>query len=468
MDEERTNARRVPLALSRRGLLRATGGGALAAGLVGAGGVRAAAPRAAQGDKIELTYWHGWTEQWEEMVQYVVDMFNGSQDRIVVTPEVVPVGSQDQASEFLARLTGAIAAGSPPDVVTLFGSTAIPTLASEEAIVPLGSIEGADLDAVQAWMDPNVYTLGMYEEELYGLSYWAGDFALLFNQAHLEEAGLDPEQGPRTIAELDAMAETLTVRRDSGDIERMGFLPSASNFWLFGTVFGGSFYDPASKQVTANDPNLVRALEWYRSYAEKYGADKVAAFQEGLASERGGALDPFIAGTYSMQIQGPWKLGDIKKFGPRDFRFGVVRPPLADAEAEPANWTWGDIQIIPRGSKEPAAALEFVKFTAGVGDPDGYAKRVVWGDRPINVPVSRQVLEVPSFQEVVAAYPGFEVFIDALLNGERIGSPPVMPAAAYYADRLQSSVERVMLLQQEPQAALDELTEDVQRELDSR
>jgi hypothetical protein len=41
-----------------------------------------------------------------------------------------------------------------------------------------------------------------------------------------------------------------------------------------------------------------------------------------------------------------------------------------------------------------------------------------------------------------------------------------MPAAAFYNDRLTAMMDRVMLLQQEPQAALDQLTEDVQAELD--
>jgi hypothetical protein len=44
-----------------------------------------AAP-AIQGEPIELTYWHGWTEQWEEMVQFVVDMFHAKQDRIRIKP----------------------------------------------------------------------------------------------------------------------------------------------------------------------------------------------------------------------------------------------------------------------------------------------------------------------------------------------------------------------------------------------
>ena len=167
-----------------------------------------------------------------------------------------------------------------------------------------------------------------------------------------------------------------------------------------------------------------------------------------------------------MQVQGPWKLGDIRKFGDPNFTFGVVPIPKKTADAPSANWTWGDIQIIPEGSKDAAAAAEFVMFTAGVNDPEGYAERCTWGGRPINVPVSRSVLEVPAFQQIVADYPGFSTFIDALLTSERVGSPPVMPASAFYNNRMTSVVEEVLLLQSEPQDALDNLTDEVQRELD--
>ncbi|HET9660476.1 MAG TPA: ABC transporter substrate-binding protein [Thermomicrobiales bacterium] len=444
--------------VSRRTVLRGAGGVAAGAA-VARGRTSALAVPAMQGEEITLTYWHGWTEQWEEMVQYVVDMFHEKQPRIKIEPKVVA------SDEFLPKLTAAIASGNPPDVVTLFGSTAIPTLADQDAIVPINDL--IDMEATTAWVDPNVLKLGQYGDQLYGLSYWAGCYAVLYNKAHFTEVGLDPADGPATIDELDAAAQQLTKRADNGNIDRLGFLPSSDNFWLWGTVFGGNFFDYETQKVTANDPKLVEAMTWYQSFPKEYGADKVAAFNEGLADERAQNLDPFISGKFSMQAQGPWKLGDIRKYteeGTLDY--GVVAPPIAGADGVPSNWTWGDIQIIPKGSKDPAAAAEFVQFTAGVGDPEGYAKRVVWGDRPINIPVSRSVLEVPSFQEVVKNYPGFDVFIDSLLSAKDVGSPPVMPAAAFYNDRLTSTVESVMLLQEEPQEALDKLTEDVQNELD--
>lgn len=433
--------------LSRRTFLKLSGATGAAAAL------GSLSPVGFAQEPVTLTYWHGWTGEWEKMVQFVVDMFHEKQDRIRIEPVVVPY------DQFLAKLSAAIAAGSPPDVVTLFGSTAIPTLARQGALMALEDI-GVDLTEAQAWFKPDIYKLGQFEDKTYGLSYWAGDYALLYNKAHFEEAGLDPERGPTTLAELDAYAEKLTVS-EGGKITRMGFLPN--DLWLWGTVFGGSFYDDVAKQVTANDPAIVEALGWIRSYPEKYGAREVAAFQAGLSSERAQNLDPFIAGKYSMQIQGPWKLGDIRNFG-QDVQYGVVAPPLPEVGMPAANWTWGDIQLIPMGSKDPAAAAEFVLFTGGVGDPEGYIERVTWGDRPINVPVSDKIISDPAFQKVVGEYPGFDTFVTALLSAERVGSPPVMSASAFYGERMTAMLERVMLLQLEPQAALDGLTEEVQRQ----
>jgi multiple sugar transport system substrate-binding protein len=409
---------------------------------------------------VTLTYWHGWTGEWEKMVQYVVEMYHAKQSKVRINPVVVPW------DQFIPKLTAAIAAGNPPDVVTLFSTAPIPTLAAQQAIIALDDIQGVNLAAAQEWFEPSIFTLGQYKQKTYGLSYWAGDYCVLYNKEHFKAAGLDPENGPKTIADLDAFAEKLTQKRAGGGIDRMGFLPNTdeNQFWLFGTVFGGKFYDAQSQKVTAADPNLVRALEWFQSYSKKFGAKEIASFQSGLSSERAQNLDPFIGGKLSMMVQGPWKLGDLKLFGSK-LDYGVIAPPLADANGKPANWIHGDIQIIPKGCKDPGAAADFVFFTGGVNDPDGYAQRVTWGNRPINIPVSKTVLKEPGFQKVVQNYPGFQTYIDALFNSSQVGSPPVMPAAAFYADRLQSTVQQVMLMQSQPQAALQSLTDQVQQQM---
>jgi multiple sugar transport system substrate-binding protein len=443
-------------AISRRSFLKGT--------LLGTGALALSQPLfersayAATGP-ITLTYWHGWTGEWEKMVKFVVDMYHAKQDRIRINPVVVPW------TQFVPKLTAAIAAGNPPDIATFFNPAPIPTLAAQQAIIALDDISGVDLGAAQEWFDPAIYSLGQYQNKTYGLSCWAGNFCLLYNKEHFKAAGLDPDKGPTTIAEVDAYTEKLTQKTAGTGLTRMGFLPYTddSQIWLFGTIFGGSFYDPQTHKVTASDPNIVRALEWFQSYPKKFGVKEVAAFQSGLSSERGQNLDPFIAGKLSMMMQGPWKLGDLKLFGNK-LDYGVITPPLTESGAPGANWIHGDIQVIPKGCKDPRAAADFVFFTGGVNDPEGYAQRMVWGDRPINMPVSKAVLTQPTFQKVVQNYPGFQIYIDALFKAKRLGSPPVIPAAAFYADRLDSVVQQVMLMQVQPKTALESLTVQVQQQ----
>jgi ABC-type glycerol-3-phosphate transport system substrate-binding protein len=169
---------------------------------------------------VTLTYWHGWTGEWEKMVQSVVEMYHAKQSKVRINPVVVPW------DQFIPKLTAAIAAGNPPDVVTLFSTAPIPTLAAQQAIIALDEIPGVNLAAAQEWFEPSIFTLGQFKQKTYGLSYWAGDYCVLYNKEHFKAAGLDPENGPKTIADLDAFAEKLTQKRAGGGIDRMGFLPN--------------------------------------------------------------------------------------------------------------------------------------------------------------------------------------------------------------------------------------------------
>ena len=67
--------------ISRRDILKTIAGGTGAVAL----GALPVASVAAQ-DPVTITYWHGWTEQWENYVQDIVDAFHAHQDAIRVEP----------------------------------------------------------------------------------------------------------------------------------------------------------------------------------------------------------------------------------------------------------------------------------------------------------------------------------------------------------------------------------------------
>ena len=416
-------------------------------------------------DPVTITYWHGWTEQWENYVQDVVDQFHEHQDAIRVEPLVVPY------SDFLVRLTAAISAGNPPDVLTFFGSNEIPGLAALGGITPYSDLgPPEDIAAFQEFLTPAAWAGGVVDGTLYATPSGFGVYDLAWNKDHFEEVGLDPDVGPSTIEELDEWADLLTVEDADGNFDRMGLLhlgfggggfPRA---W-FGN-FGGQLYDADSDTITANDPNNVRALEWMMSYSERYGVDRLQRFQSGLSGERGGTQDPFIAGRLSMHLIGPWKLGDFHRFAAEGFRWGITHlPPVAGEEDSTGwgSWIWGNYQIIPSGAANPAAGYEFAKYWSGITDHNVMATVAAWKDTPTTTTGSLAALEVDRITALFDDHPDYRSFF------ETMGSPrglttPMIPVANFYMDRLGSEIGQALRLEKSAQEALDAVQTAVENE----
>ena len=174
--------------------------------------------------RLRITYWEKWTGFEGEAIKQVVDRFNEMQDRLYV--DLVTMSQIDR------KVLVAIAGGEPPDLVGLW-SAGIPAFAEKRAIMriePFMERAGMDPDDfLRVFLEAN-----MYEGGLYGLPTTPATMALHWNKALFREAGLDPERPPRTLAELDAMAEKLTKYDEDGHIVQLGFTPSEPGWWPWG------------------------------------------------------------------------------------------------------------------------------------------------------------------------------------------------------------------------------------------
>ncbi len=416
----------------------------------------APAPQA-QAETIKLTYWHSWTEQWEEMTQAVCNGFNAKNPGIEASQTVIPGG------ELITKLLSSVAAGNPPDMITIYSAMNIPSLVEQKALIEMND---ADLTAAKDWFHPAVLDMGAYNGKVWGLSYWQQTSCVGWNKRAFQEVGLDPNKPPTSIDELDAMAEKLT-QQEGDQITRMGHMPSY--YWMWAAVWGAKLYDEANRKVTANDPKMIDMFKWMASYSKKYDVTKVTAFEQGLASERAGTLDPFLSGRIAIhEVGGAWKLGDFRKYATDEgFEFGIIPAPNPAGMTGVATYSYGDFTVVPVGTKHPDAAWKFVKYTGGLGSTlEDYFTVLTWGNRPINVPVTTKILDFEPFKKLVADYPGFQEMIDMFLKGDRVLLPPKMPVGTFYSTRLNAARDRIRLLEQEPEAAMNQVVEEVQKELD--
>jgi len=411
---------------------------------------------AEQGEMIELTYWHGWTMQWEEMVKYVCAEFEEDHPNIKVNQEVT--------GNLIEKLITSVVAGNPPDIVTVYSCENLFSLAAKGLLLPYDDYATEEeIRITGEWMLPMVWELSQWNGKVYGLSYWMQATALAWNCDHFAEAGLPVDAAPKTTSDLFEYSKKLTKYTSEDRIERMGFLPGHTLHWM--NAFGGSLFDEEKGVFTPDDPANVRALKWMKTFYDYYGLKDIQAWQATLASERAGVNDPFVAGQVSVQIiGGPWKVGDFKKYGMPDKSWTVGPSPSPEEIPSTSTWTYGDFTVVPRGTKHPREAWEFVRFTSGAsGNLGSYARVLYWGGRPINVPVSPVMLTHESMEDILDRYPEYRTMIEIFMDpGTRIGHPPKTPVANEYMGKLWGAGHRVIWEDTWPQEVLSAIKPEIQ------
>ncbi len=305
--------------------------------------------------KIHLSYWEKWSGEEENAMQQVVDQFNHSQDRIVI--DFLSVGDIEQKTLL------AIAGGDPPDIAGIYVGN-ITLFADRDALVPLDNFIRADGTTPEQFLSryaPAYAGMGSYEGKTWAVPSTPTTHAFYWNKDLFRAAGLDPEKPPRTLAELDAMSEKLTVRDAVGHLKQVGFLPqTAYNMsWAGPLWFGGQIFDGKNITIGTNPINL-KAYQWMAHYSQEYGVDNIRR----LASSFGSLAspdDPFMSGQVAIIIDGSWRYNYIQQFAP-GMNYGVAPWPEAQPGITDFTVAESDMLVIPRGAKHPREAWEFLKY----------------------------------------------------------------------------------------------------------
>lgn len=302
--------------------------------------------------KVVVTYWEKWTNFEGEAMRKVVDEFNNRQDKIFVRYLNI--------SNIAQKTIMAISGGSPPDVAGLYGPNTA-QYAYNNAIIPLDELAYEAGIKKEDYIDV-YWDMCMYKGRLWAMPTAPASTALHINRSMLASAGLDPDDPPTTISELDAM-DAAIYKKEGSRILTMGFLPTEPGWWPWAWpyFFGGDLWDGESK-ITMTRPENIEAYAWVASYPERYGPTAVTAYQQGFGgfdSPQNGFLDEKL-GTV---LQGVWMSNFIGNHNPT-MDWAAVPFPHPDGKPELKNPTVIDLDIlvIPRGAKHPKEAFEFIKF----------------------------------------------------------------------------------------------------------
>jgi len=388
---------------------------------------------------VEIIYWTGWSGHELEVQKRLVARFNASHPNIRV--RILSVYGSYQ------KVTIAFAGGDTPDVLSAVWADQLAGYAMRGALTPLDRYLKQSGRKGDEWA-PGVWRMLQYQGHTYGLAATTNTTFIAYNKALFRQAGIGSV--PRTIAELDDAAWKCTKLDSRGRFIRYGFRPAGLVTWAY--VFGGSWYDPKARRITANDPKNVEALRWIASYGKRYDIRKMQSFESTFGSNQT-VSGPFFVGKIAMWQTGEWAEEHVKRYA-KNLDWGWFPLPHPPGGRRNAMSLGGSVFVIPSACKHKRQAWEFLNYICGPKAVSEFCREIG------NVPPLRAVAASPEFRSSPLL-----AFAGDLISSENAFGPPEMPIWPTYVNEINRAEGFAVYGGQDPKKLLDAVQKKMEQEL---
>lgn len=244
------------------------------------------------GGAVELTFvnWATAEEATKEKIENVIKAFEDDNPNIKINSVAVPF------SEIPNQLTVMTTGGNPPDIAQVDASAGV-------SLAAMGALEPADELLSQDFvvdLNTSYYDTGLYEDKHYLIPWGGGTNGFWYNKKIMAEAGLDPNNPPKTMEELESAMEAVKKLPDVVPLQ-YDTTPRP-----FSTTFQWSFMATIGEEPFTTDGVQVNKMndyaEWLRNLVDKgytLPGKKLGEFRPLAAQNRlAFAFDaPFFKGT---------------------------------------------------------------------------------------------------------------------------------------------------------------------------
>jgi multiple sugar transport system substrate-binding protein len=273
---------------------------------------------------VEIEYWQYVFETRVKAMDELIANFEKANPDIKVKQTTFPY------ADYQTRVIAAKMGGQGPDVMQLFYGW-LDKFVAGGLLQPLPT-DAFPHDKIESEFFP-IVTAMKRGNDYYGLPTAVRSLALFYNKKLFTEAGLDPNNPPKTLDEFVAAAEKTTKRDGSGNLLVAGStldMGGQDHQWWREVLirqFGGEPYTDGDRKVAYNSEAGEKALKFYTDLQLVQKIGQAGFMDEGQAA--------FRAGMAAMTIDGTFRLGAFKSI--EGFEWGVTELP-ANAEGVRSNY----------------------------------------------------------------------------------------------------------------------------------
>jgi len=312
-----------------------------------------------------------------------------------ISVEAIYAGNYDDTR---IKALAALNSGDPAQLAVMFSIDAY-DLIEQDLIVPFDDVVSSDEE--KAWLNgfyPALMANGTIEGQTWGVPFQRSTIVAYYNKDLFREAGLDPENPPKTWDELVEAGKALTNDDHYGLM-----IPSTGYpYWMFQALAiqnGKELMSDDGLTTNFDDEKVVETLDFWKSLSSEHGV-----MPEGTV-EWGTLRQAFLEGKTAMMWHSTGNLTAVKNNA--EFDFGVAMLPGNERLGSPTGG--GNFYIFKDASdEERKAALELIKFMTS---PEQAAK---WSIATGYMGVSPAAYETDALKAYTAEFPPALVARDQL------------------------------------------------------
>ncbi len=385
----------------------------------------------APGQRVQIEFWHGLTQPTGGMLEGIAADFNASQTRYQVNASF-----KGTYPETMVAAIAAFRAGNPPHVVQMFEVGTATMMAARGAIKPVYEL----MKETGTPFDPSIYlpaVRGYYSSadgKMISMPFNSSTTVMFWNKDAFKKAGLNPEQPPKTWAELRTAAQKIRAT-NAAPCAFTSAWPTWTQIENFSAIHDvplatkSNGFEGMDAELLINSPLHVRHLQFQMDML------KEGSFKYGGRDSAGDSL--FASGECAIIHGSSGLRGRVIREAKYEWGVGYL-PYYDDVKGAPKNSIIGGasfwVMTSPRRTPEEYKAVaEFFRY---ISRPEVVAKwHVETGFLPITFPGIQQVQTMGYYQQNPGADIPYKQLTRTLptknTRGLRLGNMPEIRTVIY-------------------------------------
>jgi multiple sugar transport system substrate-binding protein len=404
----------------------------------GAAAAAVAAPGVLRAQAVEIEYWQYFFKERVEAMDELIKRFQAANPGITVKHTHFPY------AQYRTKTAAAVPAGEGPTVMQLFfGWMREYAKAGLLQPLPADMFKPADID--RDYFD--VVKMMKNADGYWALPTAVRSLGMFYNKRLFKEANLG-EKPAETLDDYVKNALATAKRDGSGNLSQAGAtigVPGQDYHWWREVLIrqhGGTPYSADFKKVTYANEAGAQAIAWYTDLQRKHKVAQAGFLTEGQAA--------FRAGRAAQHVDGSFRLGTFR--AARGFEWGVAELPKHKGVAGNYSSYWvNGLAANAAGAKKEAA----LKFLAFVTSDDAMQ---LWFDKTGELPAKKaSALTQKNLSDPLSG---------PMLSGLNVAFTTDFVAEEAQGQLFQDMLDRILLQNQDPLAAVRQMAEAEQKMID--